>query len=266
MANALNGFLKEVWAKDIILSARENIDLKERVRVFTGSGTKIHVPVINGLIANDFVSQVTIQDATSTDAYIELNKHKEVSFVVHDIEQAQANADIRKAYTDEAGAAIAEAINKDIMALYASLSQSVGSAGTDITEDTILAAKLALDKAKAPKKDRTLVVAPEQENALLKIDRFTRADAIGGDAIKEGMLGRIHGFDVMSTADVPVVEGTPNTTHNLAFHRNAIGIGINAEPRVQAQYKVEYLGYLVVVDILYGVRVLKDAFAVDVLS
>ena len=261
MANTLNGFLKEIWSKEIILAAQENIDLRERVRVFEGEGTSIHVPIINPLEANDFTGTVTIQDAKSTDGEIILNKHKEVSFVVRDLEEAQADADIRAAYTADAGRAIAEVINKDIMSLYAGLSKAEGTAGVDVDDDVILAAKLALDNAKAPKKERTFVVAPEQENALLKLARFVEADEI-----KEGILGRGYGFDFVSTADVPVVEGTPNETHNLAFHKNAFGIGINSEPEVVAQYKAEYLGTLVVVNINYGVKVLRDAFAVDVLS
>lgn len=261
MANTLNGFLREIWAKEVILAAQENIDLKERVRVFTGKGTVIHVPIINPLVANDFAGEVTVQDAESTDGEIALNKHKEVSFIVRDLEQAQADANIRAAYTSDAGRALAEVINADIMALYAGLSQSAGTADTDLDEDAVLAAKLVLDNAKAPKSERTFVVAPQQENALLKLARFVEMDEM-----KDGALGRGYGFDFISTADVPVVNGTPDEVHNLAFHKNAFGIGINSEPEVVAQYKAEYLGTLVVVNINYGVKVLRDAFAVDVLS
>lgn len=261
MANTLNGFLREIWAKEVILAAQENIDLKERVRVFTGKGTKIHVPIINPLVANDFTGTVTIQDAESTDGEITLNKHKEVSFVVRDLEQAQADANIRAAYTDDAGRALAEVINGDIMALYAELSQCEGTAGQDLDEDAVLAVKLVLDNAKAPKSERTFVIAPAQENALLTLARF-----VANDDLRDGVLGRGYGFDFIATADVPVVSGTPDTVHNMAFHKNAIGIGINEEPEVVAQYKAEYLGTLVVVNINYGVKVLRDAFAVDVLS
>ncbi len=255
--NNLNGFLREVWAKEVILAARENIDLKEKVRVFTGNGTSIHVPIINPLEANDFTGEVTVQDASSTDGEIVLNKHKEVSFVVRDLEQAQADANIRGAYTQDAGRAIAEAINSDLMALYAEVSKSIGAAGTDIDEDTVLEAKLLLDNAKAPKANRTFVVAPAQESSLLKLARL-----VDMDEAKEGVLGRGYGFDFISTADVPDVGGT----HNLAFHKNAFGIGINDEPEVVAQYKAEYLGTLVVVNINYGVKVLRDAFAIDVIA
>lgn len=263
----LEGFLREIWSKEVILAAQENIDLKERVRVFTGNGTSIHVPVINPLEAKDFTGEVTVQDAESTDGEIVLNKHKEVSFVVRDIEQAQADANIRAAYTDDAGRAIAEAINNDIMALYAGLSETAGTAGDDLDEDAIFAAKLALDNAKAPRKDRTFVIAPEQENVILQFDRFVESDEVA-----EGALGRYLGFDFVVTADVPVIvddsetDPDPDETHNLAFHKNAFGIGINSEPEVVAQYKAEYLGTLVVVNINYGVRLLRDEFAVDVLS
>ena len=170
----LEGFLREIWSKEVILAAQENIDLKERVRVFTGNGTSIHVPVINPLEAKDFTGEVTVQDAESTDGEIVLNKHKEVSFVVRDIEQAQADANIRAAYTDDAGRAIAEAINNDIMALYAG-STRVRYCWRGSERDYDLCGQAGTDKAKAPRKDRTFVIAPEQENVILQFDRFVRA-------------------------------------------------------------------------------------------
>lgn len=74
---------------------------------------------------------------------------------------------------------------------------------TTIYQD-ILDLKLALDNAKAPKRGRSLLVTPEMENLLLNVDsKVILAEPASKMQQVEGSIGRLLGFDVFSTANLP---------------------------------------------------------------
>lgn len=80
-----------------------------------------------------------------------------------------------------------------------------GNAPTvDNVYDEILALKLALDNAKAPRTGRFLIVSPEVENLLLDTDsKIILNTARGDEILTEGFVGRLLGFDIYSTVLLP---------------------------------------------------------------
>jgi N4-gp56 family major capsid protein len=259
-------FIPAVWLNEVRAAREANLVMAKRVKLInhTGKpGDTINIPDVSNLSATDkeAETEVSLSNPTETKFYVEINKWKHVAFLIEDIVKVQSATDLRKEYTNKAGYALAKSIDTDLLELYSALSQSVGGAGVDIDEETILSAKVLLDEADTPRSDRTLLIAPSQEKSLLKIPRFTEADKIsdGGKALREGMLGRIHGFDVFVSTNVPV-DG--NTIKNLAFHRDAFVLATQQYPRVQAAYILEYLGTMVVVDEIYGVAEFRDDHAV----
>ena len=149
---------------------------------------------------------------------------------------------------------------------FTGFSQTTGTYGTVLADSAILAAQKLLDDAKAPQSDRAIVVTPQGKQELLNIDKYIRYDAIGvgGDqnTIKTGQIGEIYGMRVYMSQNLFVGSATPLQNKHLMFHKQAAAVAIQKQPRVQAQYKLEYLGWLVVVDILYGLSVLRPTFGV----
>jgi hypothetical protein len=130
-----------------------------------------------------------------------------------------------------------------------------------LSEADILLAKTLLDENDCPAEDRVLVVSPQQYNELLKIDRFTEHRMLNnsGAPIQRGLLGQIHGFTVWMTQQLAATgTGTTDTVDSLAFHRDAIALLLQLNPRVQANYIPEYLGWLVTVDVIYGLGCLRS--------
>jgi hypothetical protein len=46
----------------------------------------------------------------------------------------------------------------------------------------------------------------------------------------------------------------------MFFHKEAFAIAVQQEPRTQASYKQEHLGWLVTVDVLFGIKQLRSTF------
>lgn len=269
-----NVFRPNVWANDVMDILQSELVLLPRVKHYDTEakmGQSIEVPFVPSAVANDKVAntQVTLNGATATKVSILINKHKESSYVVEDILGMQSKYDLRSEFTKAAAYAIVEAIDTDILVELkaGTTNTALGTFGTALVDSVIVAAKVALDTAKAPSTDRTLALDPYQSGELLKIDKYVRYDALGtGKAITNGNLGYIYNFDVVMSQNFPFVAGTPDQHTGVAFHKDAVAIAHQQKPRTQAQYKQEYLGWLLTVDTVYGVKTLRPTFSVLVKS
>ena len=68
--------------------------------------------------------------------------------------------------------------------------------------------RTALNKANVPMEGRYAIVPAFFEGLLLEDDRFVRVDASGSDqGLRNGIIGRALGFDVMMSNNAPLVTG-----------------------------------------------------------
>jgi hypothetical protein len=290
-------FIPEVWAQRALEVLRANMVLARLVAKDSDVaafqvGDILHIPYPGTFTAQDKSagSAVNVQTPTGgTEVQVALNKHKEVTFIVEDVARAQANQDLLDRYLNAAVPALAEAIESDLFALYANLTASVGTSGTDISAATIRSARKMLNDAKCPVAPRHMVISSKDEIALLGDSNlaayFANARA---QAVAEGSIGSLYGFTIWMSQLVPTVAGTPVSTKNLAFHPEAFILAMRGLPeppagsgaqaatirdpdsglvlRVLYAYNPSYLGVQVTLDVLYGVKVLRDEKACVVLS
>jgi N4-gp56 family major capsid protein len=268
-------FIPEIWSKKVLSAVESNLVMARLVtRDFEGeieaAGDVVHVPTLSNLTAasKEPGTDVTYSNVSETTVDITIDSHRYVAFVVEDIVRVQSNVDLIDQYTAKAGYALAKSIDSDLLALYSELSTSVGTGGSAITDATVRAALLALDEAEASEDGRSLVIAPSAKSAMLAIDKFINVDYRRDDVVpvQTGRFGEIYGVDVFVTNQVPTTGSSTVSTHNLMFHSEAFALAVQVAPRVLADPDLDKLGTKVVVDVLYGVAVLRDAFAVEVLS
>lgn len=244
----------------------------------TGKGDTINIPNLSNLTATSKSAntQVTLQSPTETNTQILINNHYESSFLVEDILKVQSNYDLMSEYTSKAGEAIARNVDSALLAEYSNFTNTdVGTYGSDITDAVILAAIEAIDLANAPLEDRALVIYPTQKTALARIDKFVKADYLGQyqnpTVVQKGpnsrfVWGDIYGVPVYYTKQTPSTAGTPTQYHNILFHKEAIALALQQAPRTQSAYILEYLGNLVVVDVIYGIKTIRSTFGIEVRS
>jgi hypothetical protein len=233
-------------------------------------GQTLEIPNVSAVTANLKAQNtvVTLNYNTETKTTITLNKHYESSFIVEDLVKVQSVYDLRSDYTQAAAYAIAEKVDSniatDMTTAWKTAGQAYGAYGTPLNDNLILTVNRYLSENKAPRSDRAIVVHPKGEAEMLAIDKYVRYDAlgVGGDnnSIANGKIGRIYGADVFVSQNLVYLDTATDEYNSLFFHKEAWAVAMQMEPRTQAQYKQEYLGWLVTVDVLYGTAALRSNF------
>ena len=241
-------------------------------------GQTINIPNISNLNVNAKVANtdVTTQAITETQTVLNINKWYESSFEIEDMVSVQSNYDLRSEYSEKAGYAIAKQVDSDVLGLYTGLTTTdVGTYGIDIGDATIVQGLLALNLNDMPLENRAMVIHPNQLAAIMKIDKFVKADYLGEynqpTPVKKGpnsryMWGEIYGTPVYYTNNVATTAGTPTQYHNLLFHKEAFALALQQAPRLQAAYWLPSLAWKVVVDAIYGVTSLRTTGGVNIRS
>lgn len=275
-------FLPTLWSVETLRATEAALVAAGLVKRYDAlvkaRGQTINIPNISNLAANAKVANtpVTTQAITETQTVLNINKWYESSFEIEDIVSVQANYDLRSEYSEKAGYAIAQQVDTDVLALYTTFTTTAqGSYGIDVSDATIVASINQLNLANIPLENRAFVVHPNQLAAIMKLDKFVKADFLGEyqlpTPVKKGpnnryMWGEIYGIPLYYTTQVPVTVATPTQTHNILLQKEAIALALQQAPRLQAAYWLPDLAWKVVVDVIYGVSALRTTAGVELKS
>jgi hypothetical protein len=273
---AANVFRPNVWSNEVLMFVKSNLVLLPLIRHYDAEvqayGQTVEIPNVSAITANAKSANtlVTLNYNTETKTTITINQHYESSFLVEDIVKAQSKYDLRSDYTQAAAYAIASKVDTAIATTMTNTFTAYGAFGTALNDTLILTVNRYLDDSKAPQTDRSFVVTPQGKQEMLAIDKYIRYDAIGvgGDqnSIRSGQIGEIYGVRVYMSQNLVQVTSSPNQNNHLFFHKESMAIAMQQSPRTQASYKQEYLGWLVTVDVLFGLTQLRTSFGFVVKS
>lgn len=234
-----------------------------------GGGKTLEVPHVSNLSANTFTegSQVTLQQFVESKTTFNINRRFESSFVIQDMAKVQSSYNYQRMYTDKAANSIMGKIDSDLTGLYSGLTQDTGSGNTALTLASFVGAIEFLDTANAPQTGRAYVGHPNGFGDLRQIAQVIEFQTYGDQntTLKTGVVKPLHGIQMHMTTNVTQL-GSPSVTYNLLFQKEFALLAIQIQPRVQMQYKQEYLGTLVTVDTLYAYGEMRDEFGVAVLT
>lgn len=272
-------FRPDIWSKEITRAFEANLVVADKVSRFdqdvASKGKAIYIPNLSNLVANDKLSntQVTLQSPTETSVTLTINAHKHVAFLVEDILAAQSQYNLISEYTQKAGYALKKALDTDLCNLATGFSGSAGAYNNTITTGYVLTAVKTLDDADVPQNERVWILKPKAVADLRTISDYTRYDGTGyaGAAQKggigkpdmvrpNGLVGELYNAPVWMTTQV---YQTGNNISNMYMHKEALAAAVQKNVRVQSQNRIDYLGELVVADILYGVIERRDNAGVE---
>lgn len=281
-------FIPEIWSRETQRAVEATLVLANLVKRFdselTDGGDILRVPLVSNLTANAKAAntQVTLNAPTETQFTMNINRHFEASYLVEDRLKVQSKYNLLEQYSGKAGYAIGVQIDSDLAGLYSGLSQTVGNSTTDITDANLVRAIQYLDDANAPQTERYFVIKPAGLAHVRLIDKFSRWDALGispnpasgagglsnGSSVvrrigPNGFVGTLYNVEVYMSTNLTEEAGTSDVVHNLLFHKEAFALGMQQKPRMQFQYKQEYLGNLATTDAIWGFAEYRDTFGVD---
>jgi|SRR3989304_6678530 len=267
-------FIPERWTGKVIRARESRLVSKSVITDYSdfangdeGFGDVVHIPNVSDLTAYDKSAntQVTLSAPTETDNSITVNKHKHSAFLTEDRLKKVALGTYLNNYSSKAGYAIAKAFDTDILSEYSNANANVGDGSTKITRLNFVTSLFKLDEADAPMEDRFGVFAPDAKADLLDLDEFTlyTNTGVAPSAMMTGSYGEIFGLPILVSTNVQVEAATTNVVHNLVLQKEAIGFVMPQAPRPQLQYKLEYLGWLYVTDMIYGYATLRSDHMVD---
>ena len=301
VAADLAGMIGEVWTPMILeemqakaVAANFFTDISSWC---TGGGDIFHIP---GVFTNSFSlstqstqgAEITSEGPADDDKTITVNTHNYVAFVLgdKDIKQIMSMYDANAVYTKKAAGTLRIALEDALFALWSSLDTAVGDTATVLSDAEIRVGIETLEALDFDVLDgeAAFFFHPYtywvQLGAVSKYyDQGSRGPlttpgmvATGG--LGEGMptigfKGTLYGIPVYTSSRV--VTGL-QTYRNMLARREAIGYAVQtlnnpnapsysmegSRVRAQTSYELRNLGFLTVVDIIFGVAVLRSDAAV----
>jgi len=282
VAADLAASIGEVWGNKIndfyrskLVAASFFTDRSEDV---VSGGDIIHTPVIAELAASAKAAQtqVVLADNAQTSVDLTIATHSHVAFLIEDKEAAQVMRQYRtqETYMKNAAFTTAKALDSAITALFAGFTAVAGTTGTALSDANVLDAINKYTANDGDLDEAAWILNPKTIWAdLMAIDKFSLVNNTGSNVSGPltGEIGMLYGRPVLQSTNV-ITDGTDY--HGFFGNPDAIHFATAALPgakdsmgvRLQAEYKLEWLGVLVVADMLYGVIENREAAGVEILS
>lgn len=289
-ATDLAAFISETWTPIVNNKTFDDTVLANFITdlsMFAKAGSDIfHVPNLytNALTVSTQSTQgaeITTAGPAQTDTTLTVNTHKYVSWIIGDKDMVQIASiySVAEEYANQAKGLLAEALEADIAALWSSLTtNAIGDTATVVSDAEIRAALYAMENGKYKLSECAFFFHPyifwEQLHAITKyyqqysVGPLSQAGPVRtGNFSQDGYVlnqkGFLYGVPVYTTTNI--VSGL-QTYRNLLLHKSAFGFAVQTmgggKVRATVTHENRNIGYLAVVDIIYGVAVLREPAAV----
>jgi hypothetical protein len=250
-------FKPEVWSRVILAAEKKalvfggpgivNDDYEGEI---SGPGTTVHITQFGDPVISDYTPNETIVYQELDDAGQELliDQRKYFGFTIDDVDKRQAAGDMQAYLEDRAAYRLADTADQFVAGLYTGVASANilggASAGSSLTVGNglapatyggasttpadfylkvVLPLKVRLDEAYVPKAGRYLAVPPWAEALLEQTQAFVSvATPEQQQVFREGMIGRVAGFDVYISNNSVEFDTTNNGWVVQAGHPMAI--------------------------------------------
>jgi len=227
----INSIIPEVWASRLLYNLNKNLVYAQPGvcnRDYSGDiasmGDVVHVNGIGPITVRPYVKNTTIEDPeTLSDAStaLHIDQGDYFNFSIDDADKAQTQPKVMDAAMAEAAYGISEVADDYIASIMVDNVSEENEIGSDVSPivpnttegttafDYLVDLSTKLNEANVPKAGRWVIVPPWFTGKLVKDDRFTNISASGSsEALRNGYVSRIAGFDILESNSVPNTTGT----------------------------------------------------------
>ena len=233
----INNFIPTIWSAKLLASLKKDqvftqagVMNRDYTGEISGQGSVVKINGIGPVTIRPYVKNMPIvAPETLSDAQTSLtiDQGNYFNFEVDDIDVAQQTPKIMTGAMAQASydlTDVAEMYLADLLYDGVPAGNKIGTdsdagaivPGSGIADayDYLVDLSTKLSEAKCPKSGRWVIIPPWFTGQLVKDDRFTNISASGSpEALRNGIVTRAAGFDVLESLNVPVVtsEGKANS-------------------------------------------------------
>jgi|TARA_B110000977_G_scaffold91910_1_gene121858 hypothetical protein len=233
-----------------------------------GAGKTVSVPVWAGMSSSKpgEGTAPSASDANTTSVSIALAEHV-VYNQVTDFLRDSASEDVISTLANQSGMALAEGLDAELIALFASVTQSLGAAGTDNTVNDLMKAS-AMIRANKHQGPLFAILNPKQaygvKAALTATNNYQNSSSVADAVMSNYYVGTIAGITVLEHAGVAI--DSDDDAIGCVFAPQAFGLaqrgGINMETDRQAKERATD----VVMTAVAGTAIIRPELAVKIVG
>ena len=222
---SITRFRPEIWSANLLVALRKRL-------VYAGPGvvnrdyegdiqaagdtvriTSISDPTVQNYVAN--VTAIAPEELTDAQRTLVIDQSKYFAFFVDDVDQRQAKGNVIPEAMRRAAYKLADGVDQYVAGLYTGIqtanvlystgaAQNVFTTATDAYDKVLVPLRTALARANVPTEGRFVIVSPEFHARLLLDGRFIKVNESGtSESLRNGMVGRAAGFDILESNNVP---------------------------------------------------------------
>ena len=256
---AVTTFIPELWSARLLYALEKshvatNLVNRNYEGVIANQGDTVHINSIGAITVKDYTRNSNIADPeilTTADQTLDIDQAKYFNFQVDDVDKAQISGDIIDTAMGRSAYALADVSDAFLLKTIANGVASANKIGakanlTALTAsnvyENIVKMRTLLDKSNVPTTGRTIVVPPEVYALLLLDDRFAKSGSDSGqNALLNGMVGRVAGFDVfMSNNCMSGADGGSGSTPYFVITAQVAAATTYAEQIIKTEaYRME---------------------------
>lgn len=217
----LDNFKPEIWSarlksnlnKKLVYGGLVNRDYEGEISNF---GDTVHVNNIGRITIGDYTingTAPTREALSDGQTSLTITQAKAFNFGLDDIDKAQSKGSIMEEAMKEAAYALADVADQYIAGLYTEATATTGlTAGLTTDKDQyyemLVANRQKFRELNVPIDDLNVVIAPWMEALILQDARFVHASVEGDKVLRNGEIGKMAGFNIVVSNNVPIVTST----------------------------------------------------------
>lgn len=198
--------------------------------------------------------QATIQNLTFANDQLALDRMATVSWLIDPQDELESVLDVDAEYAVRAARALGQDLDVQIVAQLEAAGVPTATVAANITDAVILEMRSALLRRKANPRMLRLSISPEQEAAMLAINKFTLVEQYGAQIVASGALGFIYGMPVFVTPTI-------GASSYYMYENEGCALGFQRGPTMGERNAPEYgaTAMLKTLDQKFGVKAMQIA-------
>jgi len=225
MANNLAAFNIDQFSKALVANLDKiNVMLPLVNRdwegdISRGVGSTVYVRTLGSVTMGAYTKNsttISYEDLAPAREAFTVDDAQYFAFKVDDVDANSNDLDALELYAKRAAVSLSDVVENKILSVYGSAhadNRITGASNAAITlsttniYDNFVEARTRLSKKNVPTAGRFAIIDPDSYALVLKCAEFKRDTPVGDDAIRNGFVGSMAGFDIYESNSVPTASG-----------------------------------------------------------